>query len=123
MQKRQEVLKRLAARAERKYGNADTEYRGQYPPQMMRWRAFRIVALVLKALLVLSTSFAPIALGIFVLGVRFGRPGPLRRSKAGYRQKAKPPMNRRGLSSEEGHLILLSQRPGPAQYKSHPAMP
>ena len=39
----------------------------QYPPQMMRWRAFRIVALVLKALLVLSASFALIALGIFLM--------------------------------------------------------
>ncbi len=39
----------------------------QYPPQIMRWRAVRIVALVLKALLVLSASFALIALGIFLI--------------------------------------------------------
>ncbi len=37
------------------------------PPQIMRWRAGRIVALVLKALLVLSASFALIALGIFLI--------------------------------------------------------
>ena len=39
----------------------------QYPPQIMRWRAVRIVPLVLKALLVLSASFALIALGIFLI--------------------------------------------------------
>ena len=41
-------------------------------PQIMRWRAVRIVALVLKALLVLSASFALIALGIFL--IRRSRP-------------------------------------------------
>ena len=53
-------------------GTATPTAARQYPSQMVHWRAGRIVALVLRALLVLSASFALIALGIFL--IRCSRP-------------------------------------------------